>query len=334
MRTFRVRTRFTSDSGTPLHSDTIFGHLCWVYRYQNGEDALGKDILKDYDTQPTVVVSDGFPSGYFPFPCLPPVPEDLGTSLFKEFFPDGSKEDFLPFLSLMKRVRKTDWIEDIELNETAQDLTAQGLARSLLLSEIKKGGKIKTAQVPKDATLVSHNTINRITGMVEKEGGGFFHATENRTRGMVYDIYVRTSLEWSEKDVEGLFFLMGTWGYGRDRSTGKGQFLVEDVAEFSLPEHGNAVIALSHFIPDESLSDGYYFVETKYGKLGGSYSQGAVAFPKTPIVMLKPGAIFKVNEKKAVYGQSVGPVHPELTNVRQQTYLLPYFVNLGVEENE
>ena len=82
MRTFRVKILFTSDSGTPLHSDTIFGHLCWVYRYENGEGALAKEILKDYDTNPSVIVSDGFPGDSFPYPCLPPVSEGLGTTLF------------------------------------------------------------------------------------------------------------------------------------------------------------------------------------------------------------------------------------------------------------
>ena len=334
MKTFRVKILFISDSGTPLHSDTIFGHLCWVYRYQNGEIALVEDILNDYDISPAIVVSDGFPEDSFPYPCLTPVTEGVGTPLFREFFPDGDKADFLSFLSLMKRIRKAEWIDDVELDEIAKDLTPISLARSLLSSEIKKGGKVKAGEVPKQTTLVPHNTINRLTGMVEKEGGGFFHTLENRTRDLSFDIYVRTSLGWVEKDAEEIFSLMGRWGYGKDRSTGRGQFLVQEVTEFRLPEQGNAIMALSHFVPDESLSDGYYSIETKYGKLGGPYSQGGVAFPKTPLVMLKPGAIFRVKETKPFYGQSVGPIHPELRNVRQQTYLLPYFINLGVEEDE
>ncbi|MBW2031180.1 MAG: hypothetical protein JRJ03_17355 [Deltaproteobacteria bacterium] len=334
MKTFKVSIRLTSDLCTPFHSDTIFGHLCWIYRYQNGEGALLNEILGDYDTNPAVLVSDGFPSGFFPYPCLPPVREEAGTSLFTEFFPEGSKENFLRFLSLMKRVRKTKWIEEVELKEIAEDLTPLNLARALLSSEIKKGGKVKPAKVPENETLVAHNTINRLTGMVEKEGGGFFHTLENRTRSLSFDIYVRTSLGWTEEDVGELFSLMGRWGYGKDSSTGKGQFLVEGVAEYTFPNKGNAVIALSHFIPDESLYGGYYSIDTKYGKLGGPYSQGAVAFPKTPLVMLKPGAVFKTREVKPLYGQSVGPIHPELRNVRQQTYCLPYFINLGGEENE
>lgn len=334
MKTFRVTIRFSSDSGTLLHSDTIFGHLCWIYRYQNGEKALVQNILNDYDTNPSIIVSGGFPEGFFPYPCLPPVPEEAGTSLFREFCPEGSKENFLPFLSLMKRVRKTKWIEDVELEEIANDLTSLNLARSLLSSEIKKGCKIKPAPVPKEETLVPHNTINRATGTVEKEGGGFFHSLEVSTRNRSFDIYLRTTLGWSVENVSSLFSLMGQWGYGKDRSVGKGQFAVGNVSEWDLPSEGNAVIALSHFVPDESLYDGYYALETKYGKLGGPFSQGTVAFPKTPLVMLKSGAVFRAKQTKPFYGQSVGPIHPELRDVRQQTYLFPYFVNLGVEQNE
>ncbi|MBW2139268.1 MAG: hypothetical protein JRH06_17200 [Deltaproteobacteria bacterium] len=218
------------------------------------------------------------------------------------------------------------------MEELRTNLSPRGLVRVLLASEIKTTGKTRPGMIDADHMLIPHNTINRLTDTVEKDGGGFFHSQEVAARNKLYDIYVKTKLDWEAETIREIFSLLGKWGYGKDRSTGKGQFIVKSISEEHLPGEGNAVMALSHFVPDGSLSKGYYELYTKYGKLGGHYSQGNVAFPKTPLLLLKPGAIFKVSEKREFYGQSLGPVHPELEDVRQQTYLFPYFLKMGDSE--
>lgn len=338
MKTFRVRIKFLSPCRTPLQSDTLFGCLCWMIRYTKGDESLPDEILKNYDEFPVLLVSDGFPAGWLPFPLMPPLSDEGEKQLFSEFFQEKNGEDFFKFKALLKRFRKTAWVDIEDLEEYKEDLTALNLARSFISGVVTKNGKIIPKKENDDyqkirQTLVSHNTINRLTGAVEKEGGGFFHTAETNMQNSSFDIYLKTSLPWNEDFIRRLFEQLGRWGYGGDRSIGRGQFIVEEVGDFALPETGNAVMSLSRFVPDDDLEEGYYDLDTKYGKLGGIYSQGSVAFPKTPMVMLTPGSIFKVKEIKPFYGVSLGAVHtdPELKGVRQQTYLFPYFINLGEE---
>jgi len=296
--------------------------------YDQGQTAL-QEIMRGYDTEPAFLVSDGFPSGCLPYPTLPPLNQVAENALFvelhpeqKELNPDEKRRKYFDFKGRMKSLRRVAWINAGELAVNKGPVNAKRLVRHLMTSVTYVGD-------PK--TLIAHNTINRLTGTVEKTGGGFYHTAEQSSRDRTFDIYVKTTLPWDNAQVKYLFDRLGKWGYGGDRSVGKGQFDVEDVSPVNLPEQGNAVMSLSRFVPDSSLHDGYYSIETKYGKLGGSYSQGKAAFPKTPMVLLTPGSVFSVQDVKPYYGISLGAVHPDpaLAGVRQQTYLFPYFINLG-----
>lgn len=333
MKIFRIQICFKSSLATPLRSDTLFGYICWIYRYWKGEEALLRDILQNYDENPVIVVSEGLPSGYFPYPVLPPMSNEQGERLFKEFYPDQSRSQFISFLSQMKKLKKTRWIELSDLEKIRDELSSVSLIRSLVSKKMAdKKGLGTDKKEKKMPSLVPHNTINRLSGSVEKLGGGFYHTVEIPARNAAFDVYLMTSLNWDTETVNDLFRRMGQWGYGKDRSLGKGRFDVQKIEKCDFPEAGNAVLSLSYFVPDTAVGDGYYDLETKYGKLGGSYSQGAYAYPKTPVLMLRPGAVFRVKEIKACYGKSIGHVHPVLREVRHQTYLFPYFVNLREAE--
>ncbi|MDI9571331.1 MAG: hypothetical protein QM278_11580 [Pseudomonadota bacterium] len=296
--------------------------------YEQGQTALS-EMLREYDAKPAFLVSEGFPAGALPYPLLPPLTQAAEKELFAELHPDQEKlpperqrEKYFDFKADIKKLRRVSWIDAGELADNKGPVTAKRLVRHLLTTTTGKADP---------RTLTAHNTINRLSGTVEKSGGGFYHTTELSYRGRAFDIYLKTSLPWDDGQIRYLFTRLGKWGYGGDRSVGKGQFEVEDASLCNLPEKANSVMSLSRFVPDPSLGKGYYSIETKYGKLGGSYAQGGGAFPKTPLVMLVAGSVFSVQDIKPYYGISLGTVHPDpaLANVRQQTYLFPYFINLG-----
>lgn len=323
MKDYRVRIRFRSRSITPLHSDTIFGQLCWVYRYSKGEQALLRDVLEGYDEQPAFMVSDGFPADCLPLPRVPAVTEEEEIHLCREFRGSSARDQYLLFLRKMKAVRKKEWIGCEGMTKLAMGLTPLKLARAMLAGVPDTSGAAEDKE-----ELIPHNTINRLSRTVERGGGGFFHSRERLVQSRAFDVYIRTFVDWDVKFVTFLFSRLGEWGYGADRSTGRGQFAVESASECILPTEGNAVMALSRFIPDSSLQEGWYTIETKYGKLGGPFSMGGAAYPKTPLLLLKPGAVFRVQGTRPFYGQSVGAVHPGIRTVRQQTYLYPFFISL------
>lgn len=68
MKTFRATLRLRSAAGSPWQADTLFGHMCWGLRYEQGEPALA-DLLARYRAgEPPLLLSDGFPAGWLPRP--------------------------------------------------------------------------------------------------------------------------------------------------------------------------------------------------------------------------------------------------------------------------
>jgi len=72
MGQFKVLFSVDSSVRTPFHADTFFGHICWAYRYLEGEKALAK-WLQSFDESPTLI-SNAFPEDFFPKPFLKPIP--------------------------------------------------------------------------------------------------------------------------------------------------------------------------------------------------------------------------------------------------------------------
>jgi len=80
MKTYRVRLGLDSASLSAWQSDTIFGHLCWTVRYEEGEEALGEFLAPFLAGEPPLVLSNGFPGDLLPRPVLPPqLPPGLET---------------------------------------------------------------------------------------------------------------------------------------------------------------------------------------------------------------------------------------------------------------
>ena len=97
-------------------------------------------------------------------------------------------------------------------------------------------------------------------------------------------------------------------GYGADRSAGKGQFRIagelELVPSFDRVNRPNGVVALSTFQPEAGdPTDGAWEAFTKYGKLGPEFGLDNIF--KHPLVLLKPGASFRVREPRPWLGRAI-----------------------------
>lgn len=342
MQTYLVRIKPKTTFGTPLHSDTTFGHLCWMYRYLYGEENLKKDILNDYDTHPTLIVSNGFPKNHLPRPILLPLSQSELEEILKKYFLKkplkdknnqifSEREKRFYGLSILKKIKKEQFILAKDLLEIKDSLCEQAVTEMLLSERITGQGKeiepffgFKKAAFP-------HNTISRLSGMVVQEGGGFYHTEEegyiNKEGFLEIDIYIKTEPSViNKKRLNELFFTLSQYGFGRDKSTGKGSFKLLEIKEVELPKEGNAVMSLSYFVPDSSLKDGYYGLFTKFGCLGGHYATSEIPF-KNPIILMEPGSIFKVETIKDYYGVAIKNIHAKI-KIKHQTYLFPYFVKL------
>lgn len=71
MKAYRLNITPRSPLGSPLQTDTLFGHLCWALRYTQGEPRL-RDFLHAFDDiPPPLVLSNGFPEDFLPRPVFP-----------------------------------------------------------------------------------------------------------------------------------------------------------------------------------------------------------------------------------------------------------------------
>ncbi len=306
MADYRLRLTLTSPLATPLHSGTLFGHLCWIKRYRDGEQALA-DWLTEQTRNP-LLLSDAFPAGCLPRPLLAPVERG-------EQGRDEGRKAFIERLKREKDQRKRGWI-------TVEDFLAlrDGLNESCLQKRlIDLPGRVRSVRQ-------AHNTIDRHTGTTPDSGGLYFMPENwHDDQARQLDVYVRTDLD--ADTLRDWFAQLGEHGFGRDASLGRGQFVVEvEAADPRLFAHtGNRLLSLSHGTLSANMAAPRYKLHTHYGKLGGLYAGGARAPFKYPLTLTRPGMTFSPADD-GPYGELLESVHPHHAEIRHHAFhlCLPY----------
>ncbi len=291
MNTFRIKLKPRGCFITPLHADTLFGHLCWIVRWRDGEAAL-KEFLEAFEDSPPIVFSDGFPGDLLPAPAHLP-------TLVRDGFDHGDDE-----FDLKKKLKSLKWLT-LEEFRKVQD------GRPIRPMEEKTGIKPTTSL---------HSSINRISGTTGDEGSLFELEEYVLEEGLdYYSIYLKIKEEWIDR-VASFFHDLSLIGYGKKKSVGKGAFEVlslEPFNGFDFNSTPDGFVALSHFVPAEGdPTDGSYKIFVKYGKLGGEFAFSGKPF-KRPLMMLKVGSIFRCKEQRPYYGRMVKglvPGRPEIVN--------------------
>jgi len=306
MRTYLIELSVPSGFITPWHSDTIFGHLCWVAERHDGfKNFSGAVGLIDLHRggNPPLILSDAFPAGFLPAPA------DL-----KEFFDQRMKGELdTDKYSLLKKIKG---IEYVALDQF------RNYQRGKLFELRENDDQIISA-------VTLHNQINRLTNTTGEEGS-LFEIEERFVKGGKFNVYARIR-DGFEKDVNRLFELFAAGGFGRKKSSGKGAFKLLDIKEVDYldrPEKSEGYLSLSHFVPAQSdPTEGIYRVMVKYGKMGEEKSLGGNPFKK-PLLMIRPGAVFRTDNFRPYYGRMVENISYSNSEVVQ--YCFTFAVPLGV----
>lgn len=286
MQYYRVRLALQGPLGTPLHSGTLFGHLCWAWRELKGEVSL-TGWLDELPGKP-FLISDGFPAGWLPRPLLEPGPADP--------LPEdpGKRREFLEVMKARKRAR---WIRVEDFLRVRSSLSAHALAglpaNAPGLSEVS----------------VPHNRIDRRTGQTLEEGGLFYLGERWPTEDCrLFDVYAGTNLD--ARCLHELFEHVGQTGYGRDATWGRGRFCVsaiEDPSEL-FAFGGTRRMSLSHGSLTGNMLEARYRVEPHLGRLGNLLARSEKPF-KYPLLLLQPGATFRP-DGDGPFGELLDNVHP------------------------
>jgi len=284
MRTYRIDLAVPSGFITPWQADTIFGHLCWgaerndCFTYFKGAAGL-IDLFRS--GEPPFIISDGFPAGLLPAP----------VTLKSRFSPGNAEKLDKNGYDWMKMAKKREFLTLAQF---------QAFQRG----EIPNLGEEAQGFIP--ATTL-HNQISRFTNTTG-EAGGLFELDEQFAPGDgQIQVYAKIRIGF-EDDLRRLFEIVSASGFGKKKSSGKGSFRVNGFAAFAgldTIENATGFITLSHFVPARTdPTDGAYKTMVKYGKLGEEKTICGNPFKK-PLVMLKPGAVFRTEAVLSWYGRLV-----------------------------
>ena len=312
MLTYRATLRPRSATRSPWQADTLFGHLCWLIRYEEGAAALD-DVLAHYRRgAPPLLLSDGFPNGWLPRPLLPDMrPRER-----------GDKRTQVAALEAAKEAEGIRWVGLADFDALRRGSTAIPVAWPAL-----------------DPTrTVLKNQINRLTGSTtpsdETAQGGslydvdelaFVDATSVRRAGLDVTVYVRSADERWAGRAKDLLGRLARGGYGAKKSAGYGHFDLAGWQRFdgfdAPPEGANGFISLSNWVPARTdPTTGYYGTMVKYGKLGEELANAENPF-KFPLTMLAAGSVFYANAPiRDWYGRLVEGIAPAEPRVVQYGY--------------
>jgi CRISPR-associated protein Csm4 len=306
-RVYRFRIVPKTAFASPLRGDMLFGQLCWMLRWTEGEARL-KERLAGYGASPFLVVSDAFPAGYLPLPLLP--------SAFWE------QEDADP-----KVLKARRWI--------ARSETGKPLAK--WLHAAKSASELGNAGYCQAEALQFHNSINRATGSTgEAPFAPYSQNTLYYGEGAL-EIYAQT--DEALLDIETLsaaLSAVGDSGYGRDASVGLGKFAVEGAEEVTPDAASPSKMILSAACLEgmklEAAS--FYKTATHFGRHGSVLSHPNPF--KKPVVLAQTGSVLTsaAFAGMTVVGRAVTGISPVQPEAVHQGYALawPLALKTGKEE--
>lgn len=316
MKMLRCRLRPLSAFATPLRGDTLFGQMCWALRHRHGEAALS-GWLEGYTAgAPFLVVSDVFPSGFLPRPCVPL--KLLGLNM-----DDPSQR---------KTLKAQVWVP---VEALASPLSEWGgVARAA-------SGLDEVVGYQRREALQQHNSLNRLT-LTTGRGEGFapftrqMHWYGEQTK---LDAYLLFDEERIDADrVHAALEDVGVTGYGKEASTGAGHFDVIECSEWQLPSELPAVNALLTLGPcapqggDWDASRCWYQPFVRFGRHGDMAVHGANPF-KNPVLLADTAAVMtSANGALPLWvGRGLGGISHNLPAAVQQGYAPALPVSLGGE---
>lgn len=306
MARYRLIINPCSPFQTPLHSDTLFGHICWALRYLKGENELLKFLKTFNENNASLILSSGFPKDFLPMPVLRPLSIAEENELWQEY--KKGSQTRLEFTGELKLFKKLSYIEITAMEMLKNNLSCYYLYTKHLHGEILLENKdiFKLEQME-----VWHNSKNRLTDRVV-EGKLFAKEDTFYKEGMELCVYIEDTY-FGANGLNEIFDFIARSGYGADKSVGRGAFNYKLIEGWDLPEsdNPNGFMTISHYHPKHGdFQDGFYDTSTKFGKIGGHWAAGIDGGPyKMPVLMLNPGSVFVTSNQKSFYGSLIPDVH-------------------------
>ncbi|MDP3566385.1 type III-A CRISPR-associated RAMP protein Csm4 [Sediminibacterium sp.] len=274
----------------PLHSDTIFGSIIYSIS-QIYPEKLEKIVSRFTETplNPPFMVSSAFP---FIDSTEGPV----------KFFPRIIDQPVKADPEMMKKFKKVEFIQEEIFQKWASGKFNEGDIIDNLREYVLEDNLLLTQEISsifgRNPIIEPKNSINRLSGASEN----IFYATGDNYHNMGLFFMVKIIDSEFEEYVHASLKFLQDRGFGRDISTGGGQFSYE-IQEIDLEEgDGDRFVTLSRYIPStEELEDMARDSWFEIGSKRGRSSSGEI---RKQIRFFQEGSTFKHNHND-YYGRVV-----------------------------
>ncbi len=278
---------------TELHSDTLFGIICWAIRLIYDEKVLEDLLEKLYNRTPPFLISSCFPFTY----------HDL-DQIKHHYLP----KPILPVSANEKEYKKLNKCTHVSEEVFNEIINAKRFYNDYLNDESLWKELENDFQIQHHETI--HNSINRLSDTTEK--GGLYSFSEKQFRET--GLYFLVQGQELDKLQAALAFL-SHYGFGGDTSIGKGSFRVKmaDCQFLEEPDNGNCFVNLSLYVPEQSEIDGiknnkelaYYDLMSRSGKLAGELASTG-KYAKRPVITFSEGSVLpNFKQKQDYYGKTL-----------------------------
>lgn len=290
---WRVSLSLRSPLGTPMQSDTLFGHLCWKVSFEEGEEGI-RDFLDPFQKgEPPFVLSDAFPAGLLPRPLFP--------------------------RRMVERENREEYVRDRQ-REKASFLRTEDFLRLIR----KDGDDWEPVADPWLSVSTPHAAISRRTwstgGESPEEAGRLHFGSSLVLPGNRLEVYFRCLPNWKDRLFK-LFRSVAQFGFGKDRSVGYGSFSIDELEPwdgFDFFEGADCFISLSTMMPSrDDPINGRWRLRIKRGFLGEHTVSGNPF--KRPLIQFEPGSVFKLEGRpfRPFYGRLVRDIAPGMKEAVQ-----------------
>ena len=345
MQTYAVYLKPRAALVGEIHSDTLFGAICWALRMLYGASYL-EEMLTDFGEYPRFVLSSAFPYGYrdgvkvrfYARPLLPELTSEQVKQLAREKVrrlrredPLAEKREVVKVVKRAKRIKAAVYVSE----QIFEEIVNGQMDTEVLFRRLRDGrGTVGNDVEQVGNTLITTGERKQIDPEGEYDAFWQISEVQRNETDRVAGATVEGRLFFSQgtifrRGTAGLWFLvrtedldlvraalryLGDTGIGGDRTVGKGHFDVEvEGEEFKVPEarDGNAFVVLSRYIPSDGECDFTKEVFCSY-TLATLCPKHEAKLPairhhtyKTLLRMLEPGSILPISNRKEVYGEIV-----------------------------
>lgn len=308
MKEYRICLTPLSSFEIPIHSDTLFGAICWGIRTLFGEAKL-LSVLQEFKIRPTFLLSSAFPwkavrekkTWYLPRPILPPLTlADLNSmkERFQKTLEPYHTEKFLnmDLANKYKHFRNLKWMPV----ESFKKVLKGGSEKDLFIDYLD--GIIRDLRFA-ESGITQKNSLDRLSYSTVGAGETFYtNDIRFRKNHGLYFLLKTADIKTYLKPV---LMLLQDSGIGPNARTGKNWFVV-DIEEGPLFDtiEGDSFITLSRYNAKDGIdgNSSCYQIALVRSTVESRQEFAGEDIWKDRVTYIEAGSVIKPKGQKDFYG--------------------------------